>query len=309
MDDTVYKISFDEDDEVSAKTEKKSPKGSGYTFKIYLAAAIVFFVVVDLGVAVYVSGVRGKSPKPKGLIADILVASRTTPTNAITDVAEKGESENNQDRAQQDRMIKDEATEEGITIDAQQRGSGPIQNTRNTSRGIQKKAKPSEKLQTPTVTTQLFPHTAQNTTLLLYPTPTTTYAQLFIVPSPIPTVTPTPTVTLLPSLTPTPTITDPPNIQEIVDNKDTLNGSTVEVVGYLINGNVGAEACLYMFLCEYSTLVVNQEPGFDRDVSYDVTAKISTTESESDYVTGQKIKFTANVIVDAFGNVTLEKIY
>lgn len=309
MDDTVYKISFDEDDEVSAKTEKKTPKGSGYTFKIYIIIAIVFFIVLDLGVAVYVSAVRGKSPKPKGLIADILVASRTTPTNAITDVAEKGESENNQDRAQQERMIKDEETEEGIIIDASKRGSGPIQNTGRTQLISPENIKPSGSLLTSSVTTYLYPINAQNKTLLIYPTPTKTYAQLFIVPSPIPTVTPTPTVTLLPSLTPTPTISDPPNIQEIVDNKDTLNGSTVEVVGYLINGNVGAEACLYMFLCEYSTLVVNQEPGFDRDVSYDVTAKISTTESESDYTTGQKIKFTATVIADEFGTVTLEKIY
>jgi hypothetical protein len=118
--------------------------------------------------------------------------------------------------------------------------------------------------------------------------------------SKIPTVTPT--------FSPTPTPWDPPNIIDIINNKDDLEGDNVEVIGYLINGNIGEEACTYMQQCDYSTIIVNQTPGIIRDFQYDVTAKMSISEKETDYVIGQKVKFTAKVLLEN-NEVILEKIY
>ncbi|OGG16589.1 hypothetical protein A3D77_06290 [Candidatus Gottesmanbacteria bacterium RIFCSPHIGHO2_02_FULL_39_11] len=127
---------------------------------------------------------------------------------------------------------------------------------------------------------------------------------------PLISLTPSPSITpsITPTITPTPTISDPVNIREIVDASPGNDGDTLTVVGFIVNANVGEEACFYLYQCDFSTFVVNEDTGIDRDTHYDVTVKASKDEKESDYILNQKVKFKAVVVV-AGGATTLEKLY
>lgn len=141
----------------------------------------------------------------------------------------------------------------------------------------------------------------------------TALASNLFIPTPIYpliTLTPVPSVTpsITPTITPTPTISDPPNIKQIVDASPGNAGDILMVVGYIVNANIGTEACVYLNQCDFSTFVVNQDPGIDRDTHYDVTVKANKDEKESDYTQNQKVKFNAQVVI-VNGVTTLEKLY
>jgi hypothetical protein len=138
----------------------------------------------------------------------------------------------------------------------------------------------------------------------------TSYSGAMELISPIITLSPTPSTTpsITPTITPTPTISDPPNIKEIVDASPGNDGDFVTVVGYIVNANIGAEACTYLNQCDFSTFLVNNDPGINRDTHYDLTVKARSTEVESDYILNDKVKFNAKVVV-VNGEPTLEKQY
>lgn len=115
--------------------------------------------------------------------------------------------------------------------------------------------------------------------------------------------TPTPEI-----LYPTPTPQPPGNVSEIVQNSSNLEGQIVQVNGYLVNGNIGQEACIYLGLCEYSTLVIADTVSNDRDQQYDTSVRIRITEKEEDYTEGEPVNIQAKVLI-INGEVVLEKVY
>jgi hypothetical protein len=77
----------------------------------------------------------------------------------------------------------------------------------------------------------------------------------------------------------------------------------------MVTGNIGQEACIYVYLCDHSVIVMNNSADFDRDLSYDTTVHMSITEKESDYISPGLLIFEALVDVQDDGSVILIKQY
>lgn len=166
---------------------------------------------------------------------------------------------------------------------------GIVQNTGGTQTLIVKKTTP--------ITIPFYKTPTPPTDPNLTPTPTVIQGDP---------IAPTPTPQVLKNNTPT-SGADYQTITYVIQNKDSLNGQTINVQGYLVGGYIGVPGCTFEPNCNHSQFILSDFNSPNRDTSFDILYIGGTDDKEGEYEAGQNFYSTVKVISEG-DTVYIEKI-